>query len=194
MKILYDKKLKDEIGNIFISFTDKDILVIISPFLSEPKLFSYDEIPANLFDMLNLRLGEENKTLFITNETNFEEKDYMKKFFSKLMRKNPDSKDLFIFMTNNLHAKLILSKKYAFFGSMNLTYSGLNFNKELAVKIEDDENLKLLKKYFGNLLIEAKPKNENAKLLKNWLEKKGLLDLSKQEKIYDEINNNFKLK
>mgnify|MGYP001620113781 FL=1 len=192
-EILFGKKLKENIGNLFLS-SDKyenGLMVLISPFFSEPKLFDPQEIPANIFQLINLELDLDRKIILITDDTNYKEKDYIEDFFKKLDEENI-SRNLFLFAVNNLHSKLFIKKNYAILGSMNLTFSGINLNKEMAVKIYENKDLNSIKAYFGYLLIESEPLNENAKKLKKWLAKQKLSNYSKKWKIYDKINDEYK--
>lgn len=78
-----------------------------------------------------------------------------------------------IFTNDMLHSKMLLVDGLAIVGSMNLTKSALYDREEIAISIDDLENLFILASYAYDVSKESKPygytATENRKVTRGWL-------------------------
>ena len=138
--------------NISKLIEGKDIL-IACPFLSY-----------NYFNNVILRLCKNWKLLTNINM-----------LFNSLNSKQEylSMKNLFIENINNihhcpnLHSKVIISDEKVIFGSANFTDSGINYNNELSILIDQEESLKIIKNWFNEWWNITKPISND--IMKNLL-------------------------
>lgn len=78
--------------------------------------------------------------------------------FLKNLQNAPGSEHLELVYNESLHAKIIVGKFGGFFGSANITYSGLNKNDELFAYITDESDLYQLKEGARSFSEKSKEK------------------------------------
>lgn len=80
-----------------------------------------------------------------------------------------------VFINDKLHSKMLLTRRIAIVGSLNLTKSGLYDREEIAVSIDDLENLSTLEDYANDVVRESGPYGYTAhtgkreKVTRGWL-------------------------
>ena len=181
-RITEGKQILNEIENNYKHVQD---IYLCSPYLTltalEPifkildKKTSIKLIVITKYDPLDILLGSTDK-----------------RAFHYLFEKNKKSKyDIKIHIVNNLHSKvLLLGTRIAILGSANITFSGLNRNRELGIAIYDKDSKiftirNYLKKYIASGYIFTHERFD-------WLEKNHLIKFENRALAIKSLVKNLK--
>lgn len=134
-----EKNLQDIIDN------NKEILRLLNGF-AEPTVdvgYSIREIKEREENLIKTAIDRCNSEM---NSEKFRAMKnlYMFEFLKNLLHA-PGSEHLELVYNESLHAKIVVGKYGGFFGSANITYSGLNKNDELFAYITEESDLTILK-------------------------------------------------
>lgn len=198
--------LADEIGNkihdIFAGeyfLWKKSHLYILSPWISNveikgeiPKMGYYAPSIGYSFELIDLahaillaKLLFEVEVNLITKPIWRNEKEYSNSFRVQVKRLLDflDETGCNVFVNDLLHSKMLLTRKIAIVGSVNLTKTGLYDSEEIAVSIDDLENLDILERYAKDVINESEPYGYSATSRINRTEKFGSVYLKNNKEI-----------
>lgn len=179
MEILYKKKLSETIKEMVM---DGGVLSLVSPYISDfkpwgnskgTKIKNKKKYLTELFIKNTL---ECDARLLIITDKKSKDRLYSKGILKEILNRR-DSFWIYLFELDKLHAKLFFNSYEAIIGSANLTYPALKHNVELGVYVsrKDGNAMVQLSKFIGELVINSKPLNKPAKVLKAALKKNNLL-------------------
>lgn len=189
--------LADEIGSrihdifagehFLLGYEAEPLLYVLSPWISNveikgkiPKMGEMSPQIGYTFESMDLAHSILLAKLMLNLEVNLITKSPNKETYS-----NPahvvslldflDEIGCNVFVNDNLHSKMLLTRKIAIVGSVNLTRSGLYNQEEIAVSLDDFENLSTLKDYARDVEKESIPYGYTAyhgkieKVTRGWL-------------------------
>ncbi len=141
---------------------DQDIIALDPEYFNTIYCIASVNLAHDLF-LLRTALGAEINilTLLPTEEFYRNRSQYMVEFLDFL-----DEIGCNIFVNANLHAKLFLSNDNALVGSFNLSKAALYDREEIGISVDDIQNLKVLEKYFQEIVDFSQPYGYTAKLTK----------------------------
>lgn len=141
---------------------DQDIVALDPEYFNTIYCIASVNLAHDLF-LLRTALGAEINILTLppTEEFYRNRSQYMTEFLDFL-----DEIGCNIFVNSNLHAKLFLSNDNALVGSFNLSKAALYDREEIGISVDDIQNLKVLEKYFQEIVDISQPYGYTAKLSK----------------------------
>lgn len=174
--------LADEIGgkihdvlageHFLLGYESEPRLYILSPWISNveikgkiPKMGPMSPQIYYQFESIDLahaillsKLMFEAKVNLVTKPPN--EETYPNPLFVKTVKTLLDFLDEIgcrVFINDQLHSKMLLTRQIAIIGSLNLTKKALYDREEIAVCIDDIENLSILEDYARDVIEESEP-------------------------------------
>lgn len=189
--------LADEIGSrihgifagehFLLGYGIEPRLYILSPWISNvnikgkiPKMSSMSPQICYTFESIDLahaillaRLLFDAEVNLVTKPPN--EETYSNPAYVRSLLDFLDEIGCSVLVNDNLHSKMLLTRMIGIVGSLNLTKSALYAREEIAVSIDDLENLSILEDYANDVVKESEPYGYTAyggkreKVTRGWL-------------------------